>query len=80
MADLGAAIPPYLRIAAELRAAIESGALGPGSRLPSITALAEDHEVSINTVQKALRVLKGEDLIEGIAGYGTFVKAAAAGG
>lgn len=74
MADLGAAKPPYQRIAAELRAQIADGTLGPGARLPTITALAEDHQVSINTVQKALGVLKAEGLIEGVAGYGTFVR------
>jgi DNA-binding GntR family transcriptional regulator len=75
MADLGAAKPPYQRIAGELRAQIEAGTLGPGARLPTITALAEDHQVSINTVQKALKVLKDAGLIEGVPGYGTFVRA-----
>jgi DNA-binding GntR family transcriptional regulator len=75
MADLGAAKPPYLRIAAELRDQIEAGVLGPGAQLPTITALADSHGVSINTVQKALGVLKAEGLIEGIAVYGTFVRA-----
>jgi DNA-binding GntR family transcriptional regulator len=73
MADLGAAKPPYQRIAAELRAMIEDGTLGPGAQLPTITALAESYAVSINTVQKSLGVLKAEGLIVGVAGYGTFV-------
>lgn len=53
---------------------IDNGTLGPGARLPTITTLAEDHQVSINTVQKALKVLKDAGLIEGVPGYGTFVR------
>jgi len=74
MADLGAAKPPYQRIAAELRAQIADGVLEPGAQLPTIHALAESHGVSINTIQKALKVLKDAGLIEGVAGYGTFVR------
>lgn len=74
MADLGAAKPPYQRIAGELRLQIDAGTLGPGARLPTITVLAEDYNVSINTVQKALKVLKDAGLIEGVPGYGTFVR------
>jgi GntR family transcriptional regulator len=41
--------------------------------LPSIVALAAEHRVTTNTVQKALRILKDEGLVTSVPGYGTFV-------
>ena len=65
--------PPSRQLAALLRAKIQSGELAPGDALPSIVALATEHGVTTNTVQKALRILKDEDLVESVPGYGTFV-------
>lgn len=66
-------VPPYLQLAAIIRAGARSGELPPGSRLPSILALAARYEVSVPTVRKALQVLKDEGLVTGVAGYGTFI-------
>jgi GntR family transcriptional regulator len=65
--------PPSRQIAAKIRAQIESGELAPGDRLPSIMALAAEYHVATGTVQKALRILKREGLIESEPSYGTFV-------
>ncbi|MCX5078806.1 GntR family transcriptional regulator (plasmid) [Streptomyces sp. NBC_00513] len=65
--------PPYARIAAHYRDLIESGALSPGALLPSIKLLSEEWSVSTATVEKALRVLKEEQLVSGIHGIGTEV-------
>ena len=35
--------------------------------------LATKHQVTTNTVQKALRMLKDEGLVTSVPGYGTFV-------
>jgi GntR family transcriptional regulator len=69
----GTPVPPYLQLAALLRAQIKSGELAPGQQLPSALALSERYEVSAPTVKKAIRVLKDEGLVLGVAGYGTFV-------
>jgi GntR family transcriptional regulator len=73
MVTRGAPQPPSRQLAALLRTKIESGELAPGAALPSIVALATEHQVATNTVQKALRILKDEGLIVSVAGYGTFV-------
>jgi DNA-binding GntR family transcriptional regulator len=65
--------PPYLVIAADLRAAIESGQYRPGDALPSINQLAQEYGVAKTTAQKALRVLKDEGLAVGRHGWGTIV-------
>jgi DNA-binding GntR family transcriptional regulator len=57
---------PYLQLAALIRKR------GPG-KLPSILKLAEEYEVSVPTVRKALDVLKAEGVVEAVAGLGTFI-------
>ncbi|MBB4662856.1 PLP-dependent aminotransferase family protein [Conexibacter arvalis] len=47
----------------------------PGARLPSTRALVAEHGASPVTVQKALRALAAQGLIESRPGVGTFVRA-----
>ncbi|WP_028280569.1 PLP-dependent aminotransferase family protein [Arthrobacter sp. H5] len=47
----------------------------PGSRLPSTRALVAEHSASPVTVQKALRILAAQGLIDSRPGVGTFVRA-----
>jgi DNA-binding GntR family transcriptional regulator len=65
--------PLSRQLAALIREQIRTGELPPGSRLPSINALAAEHEIATATVVKALRTLKDEGLIVGESGHGTFV-------
>lgn len=62
---------PYMQLAAILRQQITSGQIR--DRLPSLTELAAEHGVALNTVQRAFRVLKEEGLIYTRPGRGTFV-------
>lgn len=68
--------PAYLRIAGDLRTAILNGDLLPGARLPSETKLMAQYGVSRTVVKWALSVLKGDGLVEGRRGSGTFVRSA----
>jgi DNA-binding transcriptional MocR family regulator len=61
------------RIAAALRASIAHAA--PGAKLPSTRALVAQHRASPVTVQKALRSLAAQGLVESRPGVGTFVRA-----
>jgi DNA-binding GntR family transcriptional regulator len=65
-------VPLSRQIAADIRARIESGEYSPDVALPSIVKLAEQYGVATGTIQKALRVLKAEGVIESQPGYGTF--------
>ncbi|NLT54989.1 MAG: tyrosine-type recombinase/integrase [Actinomycetales bacterium] len=49
--------PPYLRIAADLRAAIACGALRPGNRLPTLADLARQYNVTESTANRAVSLL-----------------------
>ncbi|WP_283135896.1 PLP-dependent aminotransferase family protein [Rhizohabitans arisaemae] len=61
------------RIAAELRRWV--AAAPPGARLPSTRSLVAQHGASPVTVQKALRILAAQGLLESRPGVGTFVRA-----
>jgi DNA-binding transcriptional regulator YhcF (GntR family) len=68
-------LAPYLRIAAELRARIDSGKLAPGARLPSTRALARRHRVALATAAHALKVLLDEGRTKSMPRVGTVVAA-----
>jgi DNA-binding transcriptional regulator YhcF (GntR family) len=65
--------PPFRRIAAQLTQRIASGALPPGSRLPSVRELAREHCVATATAAHALRELAGAGLVKPIARSGHVV-------
>jgi GntR family transcriptional regulator/MocR family aminotransferase len=71
--DGRSATPLHRQIYNEIRAAVLSGRLAPGARLPSTRALAADLAVSRNTAAGAFDQLLAEGYIEGRRGAGTFV-------
>src|SRR5918912_813495 len=66
--------PVYKQIADQLRAAIESGELAPGARLPSEAELMSRYDVAQGTVRQALSLLRGEGLVIAQQGRGVFVR------
>ncbi|MFC5721220.1 GntR family transcriptional regulator [Streptomyces gamaensis] len=67
--------PPYLRIAAELRARIASGELRAGERVPSTRRISQEWGVATATATKVLAVLRQEGLVRALPGVGTVVDA-----
>lgn len=67
--------PAYLRIAADIRARITAGELGPGAKVPTESALMAQYGVSRTVAKYAILVLKGEGLVEGRRGSGVYVTA-----
>lgn len=65
--------PPYVQIADDLRAAIESGELAPGAKLPPGRKLAAEYGVAPMTVQHAIGLLRDEKRLETWQGRGAFV-------
>lgn len=66
--------PAYRSIARGIAAAIDSGSLRPGDRLPPHRDLAWQLDVSVHTVSRAYEELIRADLITGEVGRGSFVK------
>ena len=65
--------PIYEQIQAELRRLMLTGALPPGSRLPSVRELAGQLAINPNTIQRAYRELELDGYILSVAGTGSFV-------
>lgn len=68
--------PGYLRVAADLRTLIVSGQIPPGVKIPSETELIERYTTegySRIVIKNAIAILKGEGLVEGVAGSGVYV-------
>lgn len=67
---------PRQQVETQIREAIRAGILGPGHKLPSEMALAQDFGVSRTTVREALRTLVADGLVQKVpgAGGGSFVR------
>ena len=66
-------VPPYRRVADEIRAKIEAGELLPGEQVPSMARLAEEYGISRGTARRVLTTLRDEGLIYITPGWGSFV-------
>lgn len=69
--------PPYMKIAASIRAAILSGEFQPGTKLPISKELAEFFGVARNTVGASIRVLQEEGFVRARTGSGVYVNSRA---
>jgi len=66
-------LPPYERVAADLREKIAAGEYPPGTLLPSRAALRHLYAVSDTVLDKAMAMLRREKLTETVAGIGVYV-------
>ncbi len=67
-------LPPYRRIADDLRTAIAAGRLVPGEKLKSENELKDEYGTTRVTVRKALSLLKADGLLISEQGRGVFVR------
>lgn len=65
--------PTYRELADLIVAKIDSGEYPRGSILPSANELAREHQVSITTVHRAMRLLHETGLVVGRQGRGQYV-------
>lgn len=73
--DESSPLPLYEQLAAAVRAAIADGTARPGDRLPSGRDLAEANNVTLETVQRAYRLLADEGVVTSRVGRGTSIAA-----
>lgn len=71
--DTGDSMPVFAQIIEQIKNAVLSGDLTPGSALPSIRQLANDLQLNPNTVAKAYRLLERDSVIQARGYRGTFV-------
>lgn len=66
-------VPIYLQIKKQLKAAIITGELAAGEKLPSIRFLAKELRVSVITTKRAYDDLEVEGFINSVQGKGSYV-------
>lgn len=66
-------LPIYMQIMDRIRAAIISGGMAAGEKVPSVRELAEEFGVNPNTMQRALAELEREGLVISERTAGRFV-------
>jgi DNA-binding GntR family transcriptional regulator len=75
--DPGAGGPAYVyvRVADHIAARIRAGGLAPGARLPGERDLADEYQVALGTVRRAIEELRSRGLVVTLPAKGTFVVA-----
>jgi GntR family transcriptional regulator len=66
--------PIYAQLDRAIRAAIATGHLGSGARLPTVRQLAVDLRINANTVAKVYAELERSGVVATQRGVGTFVR------
>lgn len=64
---------PYRRVADDLRARLAAGEWAPGAQLPTRAKLAEEYGVNHMTIDRVIRELRADGLVETVPGLGMFV-------
>jgi GntR family transcriptional regulator len=65
--------PVFSQLIGQIREAVRTGELKPGTPLPAIRHLAADLQLNPNTVAKAYRLLERDNVIETRGRHGSFV-------
>ncbi|MEJ2155982.1 MAG: GntR family transcriptional regulator [Desulfobacteraceae bacterium] len=71
--DLKSGVPFYRQIIDQVKSAIVTGAITPGSRLPTVRQLAVDLSINPNTVSRAYMEMELTGLVDTQMGSGTFI-------
>ena len=71
--DVKSGVPFYRQIIDQVKAAIATGSITAGDRLPTVRQLAVDLSINPNTVSRAYTELELTGLVETQMGSGTFV-------
>lgn len=71
--NAGTSAPKYMQLGEAILSAIKDGYWKPGDKLPAEMEIARTTPFSLGTVQKALRMLVDQSVIERKQGHGTFV-------
>lgn len=73
--DPTSATPPFEQLRAQVIAAVRTGEMSPGQKLPTVRGLAADLGLATNTVARAYRELEHDEVIETRGRQGSFVSA-----
>lgn len=72
--DPASDLPPFEQLRTQIAAAVAGGALAPGTRLPTVRALAQELGLAVNTVARVYRELEADGVVETRGRHGTLVR------
>lgn len=72
--------PPYEQLRVQIASRAAHGDLAPGTRLPTVRALATELHLAVNTVARAYRELEADGVVVTEGRRGTFVATSSAAG
>ncbi|MGC1498143.1 MAG: GntR family transcriptional regulator [Sulfitobacter sp.] len=72
--DSAAALPIYVQVSERLIREIAAGRLSDGERLPPERQLAAQHQVTVRTLRKSLKILEEKGILERVQGSGNYVR------
>lgn len=72
--------PPFEQLRIQIASRVSSGALPPGTRLPTVRALAAQLGLAVNTVARTYKELEADGVVVTEGRRGTSVTGTAAGG
>lgn len=75
--DKNSTTPLYKQIVTSVKNAVREGKVCTDEPIPSLNQLADEYDISMETVKKAYNVMKKENLIRGRQGKGFFIDARA---
>ena len=70
--------PPFEQVRSQIAGKVAAGVLAPGTRLPSVRALAEELDLAVNTVARVYKELESDGVVETRGRHGTVVRGSAA--
>jgi DNA-binding transcriptional regulator YhcF (GntR family) len=71
--DFSSTVPPFEQLRSQIAHLAASGALAPGSKLPTVRQLAQELGLAANTVARSYRELEGDGIVVTQGRRGTFV-------
>lgn len=72
--------PPYEQLRIQIASRVAGGELEPGTRLPTVRALAAELHLAVNTVARVYRELEADGVVVTEGRRGTFVAPSASAG
>lgn len=60
------------QVSADLARRVGAGEWEPGAALPTYAQLADEYDVSVSTVNRAIAALRQRGVVVGVQGYGVF--------
>ncbi|WP_104105928.1 GntR family transcriptional regulator [Nocardioides sp. 616] len=70
--------PPFEQVRRQIAGKVASGELAPGTRLPTVRALADQLGLAVNTAARVYKELEADGVVETRGRHGTVVRGSAA--